>query len=109
MHVIVPQAETPVLAQCDVLVCGGGPAGVAAAIAAARHGAEVVLLERWPCVGGMGTAALVNHWVRSDREKLVIFGLVDESARRLHERGWARWFPRTPHLYETQWVEPEGI
>lgn len=46
--------------QCDVLVIGGGAAGIAAACTAARSGAEVVLLERLPFLGGMATAAYVG-------------------------------------------------
>lgn len=45
---------------CDVLVCGGGPAGLAAAAAAARCGARTALLERYGFVGGMASAGLVN-------------------------------------------------
>jgi hypothetical protein len=45
---------------CDVLVVGGGAAGVAAAIAAGRAGAQVVLLERYGFLGGMATAAQVG-------------------------------------------------
>lgn len=45
---------------CDVLVAGGGSAGLAAAISAARTGAKVALIERHGFLGGMGTAALVH-------------------------------------------------
>lgn len=46
----------------DVIVSGGGPAGVAAAISAARAGGRVLLLERYGFCGGMATTALVNPW-----------------------------------------------
>lgn len=46
--------------QADVVVCGGGPAGICAAIAAARSGAAVLLIEQYGFVGGMATAGLVN-------------------------------------------------
>ncbi len=46
----------------DVIVSGGGPAGVAAALAAARRGAKTLLLERYGFCGGMATAGLVNPW-----------------------------------------------
>ena len=45
----------PVLAQCQILVVGGGPSGLSAAISAARAGADVVLCERYGCFGGVIT------------------------------------------------------
>jgi len=50
---------TPVLAETDVLVCGGGVAGVSAAYCAARRGARVLLLERYGFLGGLVTQSLV--------------------------------------------------
>ncbi len=54
-----PARTIPVFRDCDVLVVGGGPSGTAAAIAAARTGAEVVLLERANHLGGLSTGGLV--------------------------------------------------
>ena len=88
MDVEVPGQRIPVLDETDVLVCGAGCAGIAAAVSAARHGCRVTILERWPTVGGMATNALVNGWHRSDREKVVINGLVEESAQRASRHGW---------------------
>ena len=51
--------DIPVYRHCDVLVVGGGPSGTAAAVAAARTGAEVVLLERYNHLGGLSTGGLV--------------------------------------------------
>lgn len=51
--------EVPVYAETDVLVVGGGPAGTAAAIAAGRMGAEVMLVERYNHLGGLATGGLV--------------------------------------------------
>ncbi|MBN1857349.1 MAG: FAD-dependent oxidoreductase [Dehalococcoidia bacterium] len=51
--------ETAVLAETDVLVCGGGVAGVSAAYCAARRGARVLLLERYAFLGGLVTQSLV--------------------------------------------------
>lgn len=107
--ILIPATEVPVAATCDVLVCGGGCGGVAAAVAAARHGARVVLLERWPSVGGMATNALVNAWHRSDREKMVIYGLVEESAQRACKDDWIVQDARYPHVHETHWFDPEGM
>lgn len=52
----------PVAAQVDVLVLGAGPAGVAAAISAAREGASTMLVEQTGDVGGIATAGLMSHW-----------------------------------------------
>jgi hypothetical protein len=54
-----PGREVPVYHRCDVLVVGGGPSGCAAAYAAARVGADVVLLERYNHLGGLSTGGLV--------------------------------------------------
>ena len=47
--------KVPILTQCQVLVVGGGPSGLSAAISAARAGADVVLCERYGCFGGVIT------------------------------------------------------
>jgi hypothetical protein len=63
----------------DVVVAGGGPSGCAAALAAARHGARVVLLEAGSCLGGMGTRGLVPCWTPfSDGEKIIYRGIAQE-------------------------------
>jgi len=54
-----PARRIPVFRDCDVLVVGGGPSGTAAAVAAARLGADVVLLERANHLGGLSTGGLV--------------------------------------------------
>jgi 2-polyprenyl-6-methoxyphenol hydroxylase-like FAD-dependent oxidoreductase len=54
-----PARRLKVYHRCDVLVVGGGPAGCAAALAAARTGAEVVLLERYNHLGGLSTGGMV--------------------------------------------------
>jgi hypothetical protein len=60
--IVEPQRELPVYGHCDVLVVGGGPAGLCAAVAAARQGADVVLLERYGHLGGLSTGGLV-FWI----------------------------------------------
>ncbi len=60
--ILEPQRTTPVLGEYDVVVLGGGPAGLAAAAAAARDGASTLLVERYGFLGGMGTAAGVTNF-----------------------------------------------
>jgi hypothetical protein len=56
--------ELQVRSQPDILIAGGGPAGIAAALAAARQGCSVQLIESHSCLGGMGTAGLVPGFSR---------------------------------------------
>jgi hypothetical protein len=77
--------DIPIYRKCDVLVVGGGPSGTAAAVAAARVGADVVLLERYNHLGGLSTGGLVL-WIdrMTDWEgKLVIRGFAEEIIDRL--------------------------
>jgi len=63
----------------DVLVAGGGPAGCAAAIAAAREGARTLLVEATGCLGGMGTAGLVTCWCPfSDGRQMIYRGVAEK-------------------------------
>ena len=61
-ELIEPARRLPVVDEVDVLVLGGGPSGIAAATAAARHGASTLLVERYGFLGGMGTAAMVTNF-----------------------------------------------
>ena len=80
--------RVPVLAEVDVAVLGGGPAGIAAAASAARHGARVLLVERYGFLGGMGTAAGVTNFcglhanVHGDIRR-VVHGVADELLDRI--------------------------
>ena len=83
------QRTLPVAQRCDVLVCGGGPAGVAAAIAAARAGAETHLLELHGCLGGVWTAGALS-WILDPAEKP---GLMREVVQELQRRASGTWRP----------------
>lgn len=50
------EKQVRVRGEADVVVCGGGPAGIGAALSAARNGAKTILLESHGFLGGMGTA-----------------------------------------------------
>ena len=74
-----PAREIPVAGECDVLVAGGGPAGIAAAIGAARNGAKTILLESKGTVGGIWTNGLLGcllgfNYSELDREILSRLG-----------------------------------
>jgi hypothetical protein len=75
--------------EADVVVVGGGPAGIAAAIASGRQGVKTVLIERYGFVGGMSTAAMVYPWMtfHTDSGEQVIKGIAQEIVDRLQERG----------------------
>jgi FAD dependent oxidoreductase len=83
--IVEPAREIPVFAETDVLVVGGGPAGTAAAIAAARVGADVMLVERYNHLGGLSTGGLVI-WIDRMTDwsgRHVICGLANEFMERL--------------------------
>ena len=72
----------------DVIVAGGGMAGVSAAIAAARLGAKTLLLESTATLGGMGTSGLVNAFDgMADGEKALVGGIMREIVETLYEQG----------------------
>ncbi|MEM1059685.1 MAG: FAD-dependent oxidoreductase [Verrucomicrobiota bacterium] len=80
--------QIPAESGYDVVVAGGGPAGTAAAISAARLGRKVLLLEATGCLGGMGTSAMVSAWSNTSTGKgPVIGGLIREWIETLHRRG----------------------
>src|SRR6266403_5995980 len=83
-----PGRETPVVAETDVLVVGGGPAGQSAAVAAARAGAEVTLLERYGYLGGLasGGMVLVLDDMCAERE-VSVGGLALEIIERMQRLG----------------------
>lgn len=76
----------------DVAVCGGGPAGVAAAVAAARGGMRVLLVDGAGQLGGNGTSGLVSHWLggrMNDCERWAVGGIFKSLCERAAEEGIA--------------------
>jgi hypothetical protein len=94
-----PARQTPVFGEYDVVILGGGPAGIAAAVAAARGGRSTLLVERYGFLGGMGTAAGVTNFcglhanVRGEIRQ-VVHGVADELLSRIDALGGLN----TPHM-----------
>ena len=72
-----PKRDIPVVQETDVIVCGGGPAGIAAAINAARHGAKTTLIELYGCLGGVWTTGLLSNIIDYHNKPGIMKELVD--------------------------------
>ena len=87
-HVLEPSRQTPVYGDYEVVVVGGGPAGIAAAIAAGRAGRSTICIERYGFCGGAGTAAGLStfcglHAVVHGEHEQVVHGIADDILARL--------------------------
>jgi flavin-dependent dehydrogenase len=81
------QREIPVDVPYELVVAGGGPAGVAAAVCAARLGAKVLLVEATGCLGGMGTSGLVTAFdPMGDGKKMLVGGFMREVVETMYRR-----------------------
>ena len=102
-----PQREIPIIEKPDLLVVGGGPAGIAAALSASRCGIKTLLIERYNHLGGLWTGGLVlpllaTHAVNKTGEKQkVIFGIADDITSRLQTMG-------IPLTEEDPTIDPEA-
>ena len=97
--VIEPAKELPIYGEYEVVVLGGGPAGLAAAASAAHNGMSVLLIERYGFLGGMGTAAGVTNFCGLHANvhgeiRQVVHGIADDLLARMSELGGLN----APHL-----------
>lgn len=109
MKKISENLQTPINYECDVLVCGGGIAGIAAAMAAAREGARVTLVERSFVLGGLATSGLVTIYLPlcDGVGRQVSFGIAEELLRLSIEHGWETRIEK--HGYPDIWLEPHSV
>ena len=92
--------RVPVLADCDVLVAGGGTGGAPAGIAAARAGARTIVLEYLPCLGGVGTAGRIASYYHGNR-----CGFTLEIDRGVHAMGPHPEFECLSGKWNTEWKQ----
>ncbi len=94
---MIGKLDLPLLAEADVVVVGGGPAGVGAALAAARHGVDVLLVEQFNVLGGLGTAGMVPMFAPvSDGARRIYGGVFEEinleMCRRMKIEPWQEYW-----------------
>lgn len=101
--IIKESIKTPVNEQCDVLVCGGGFAGISAALAASRQGKKVLLLEKQFILGGLATAGLVTIYLPlcDGCGRQVSFGIAEELFRLSVSMGAEKDYP-------SNWLDGTG-
>ena len=99
-HILETPRQVPVYGKYDTVVVGGGFAGVAAALAAAREGNKVLLCEREFMLGGLGTAGLVTIYLPlcDGMGHQVSYGIAEELLKLSISRGWEARYP-------TAWLE----
>ena len=97
---ITENLTTPIRYNCDVLVCGGGFGGIAAAVAAARCGSKVILIEKQFMLGGLGTAGLVTMYlpICDGEGHQASYGLAEEILRVSIKHGCEGRYPK-------EWLE----
>ncbi len=106
MGQIIYKQKIPVVDTYDVVVCGGGPSGCAAALAAKREGLNTLLIESMGQLGGMAVTGLVSHWLggRTQEGGWVVGGLFKSLSEEAASRGYAV----IPKLKEGEKYHPYG-
>ena len=104
-----PARTVPVRAQVDVLVCGGGPAGIIAACAAADDGLKVLLVESRSFLGGNMTIGLPILGFLGQKKNQIIYGLPQKLIDRLKARKASSEHRYCPNHMSLTLVEPEAV
>ncbi|MDF2922699.1 MAG: hypothetical protein K0R57_1613 [Paenibacillaceae bacterium] len=101
-YIVETEKKVPVIQECDVLVAGGGIAGISAALAAARAGAKVILLEREFALGGLATLGLITIYLPlcDGLGNQVSFGISEELLRLSIRHGVEGRYPK-------EWLEQQ--
>ena len=101
MYIVEPEKRTPVVDEVDVIVVGGGSAGVAAGVSAARNGANTILIERDGFFGGVSTAGCTggfSNMLFDSEGNMVLKGIPLEVMRRLVKEGGTSHTWRDEHI-----------
>jgi len=101
-----PSRETPILMEADVLVIGGGPAGIAASVSASRAGAKTIVVEQYGCLGGLISLASMEppSWWREERTTMP-GGVVEDLDQKMIKMGAVQksfFKPATSIAYDTE-------
>ncbi|AEF81363.1 FAD-dependent oxidoreductase [Leadbettera azotonutricia] len=101
-----PSREIPILLDVDVLVVGGGPAGIASSVGAARTGAKTVVVEQYGCLGGLISIASMEtpSWWRNEKT-IMPGGVAEDLDQKMLAIGAAKrtmFRPGTGYAYDTE-------
>lgn len=86
-HYLEPAQELPVFGEYDVVVAGGGTAGMIAGLGAARSGAKTLVIERMGYLGGQFTGFMNTSWTCSDQQKRCVGGIAYEYFKKIEAMG----------------------
>ncbi|MFA6845348.1 MAG: FAD-dependent oxidoreductase, partial [Sphaerochaetaceae bacterium] len=96
-YLLEKERKTPIVSEYDTVIVGAGMGGIAAALATARHGRKVLLVERMFSVGGLATLGLITIYLPlcDGRGRQVCFGLNDELLKLSISHGFEDKYPNT--------------